>query len=187
MLISFTKSALAQGVKPLGKYSWTISYFGEKIFHTGFQLSINCSRYLSKDIENPKNRFDFGFATTGYSHPEYQLGLRLTPNVSFIHANKKGFEYGIKTDVGFMRRFYQGKVFEVDDNGNVKQKKLAGQNSLTYGFYIVFAKNWYISKSKNIRLFMELGGFQETNYNESSILHPSINIGISKFFNPKKQ
>lgn len=85
-----------------------------------------------------------------------------------------------------MRRFYQGKVFEVDDNGNVKQKYLAGQNAFTYGVYIVLAKNWYTNKSKNIRLFLEFGGFKETNYNESSLLHPAVNIGISKYFNLKK-
>lgn len=173
--------SLAQNSKPLGKYFYTISYFGEKVFHPSLQISVNRSLYISKNINNQENRFDFGFAISNYIHPKNHVGLRLTPIVSFIHANKKGLEYGLKSDAGFMRRFYQGKVFEVDDNGNVNQKYFAGQNAFTYGVYIVIARNWNASKSKNIRLFAELGAFKETNYNESSLLHPTLNLGISKY------
>jgi hypothetical protein len=177
---------MAQDIELIGKSFWTISYFGEKVFHTGLQLSVNRSIYLSKNVEKQKNRFDLGLSIISYLHPKNHIGLRMTPTFSFIHATKKGFEYGIKADAGFMRRFYQGKVFEVDNNGNVTQKYLAGQNSVTYGTYIVLAKNWYSSKSKNIRLFAEVGGFQETNYNTSNLLHTVMSIGISKYFNLKK-
>ena len=183
-LSAIATSSFGQDSKPTGKAFYAFSYFGEKAFHPGIQISVNRSLYLS---ENLRNRFDIGFAFSSYLHPRNHIGLRLTPNISFIHASKKGFEYGVKADAGYMRRFYQGKVFDVNDNGNVTQKYLAGQNSVTYGVYFIIAKNWYTSKSKNIRLFAELGGFQETNYNESSLSHPTINIGISKYFNQKKR
>jgi hypothetical protein len=191
LLILFTLSffanfSLAQDLKPLGKYFYTISYFGEKVFHPGVQISINRSLYLSKNINNQKNRLVIGFSISNYVHLKNHIGLRLTPNVSFLHANNKGFEYGLKSGAGFMRRFYNGKVFEVDDYGNVKQKYLVGQNAFTYEASIVLAKNWYTRKSKNIRFYLEFGGFKETNYNESSLLHPVVNIGISQYFNLKK-
>jgi hypothetical protein len=178
---------LAQEAKSIGKSFWTISYFGEKIFHPGLQLSLNRSLYLSRDIENQKNRIDIGISITNYSHPKNHFGFRLTPNFSFIHSSKSGSEYGIIADAGFMRRFYQGKVFEVDYNGNVEQKYFAGQNAFTYGIYLLFAKNWHSSNLKNVRLFIDLGTFQETNYNGGKILHPVVNIGISKYLNLTKR
>jgi hypothetical protein len=184
--ILFANFSLAQNVKPMSKHFYSICYFGEKIFHPGLQLSVNNSFYLSKDITNQKNRFDVGLSTSGYFHFKNHFGLRVTPNLSLIHCTKKGFEYGLKADAGFMRRFYQGSVFEVNDNGNVERKYLSGQNAFTYGLYVLLAKNWYISKSKNIRFSVEIGGFQETNYNESVLLHPAINFGISKYFTLKK-
>lgn len=182
VLIVINNGTLAQNIEPINKHFFTISYFGEKLLHPGLQLSLNHSFYLSKDASNNKNRFDFGFAASSYFHSKNHIGLRLTPNISVIRTNTKGFEYGIKADAGFMKRFYQGKVFGVDENGNVEQKYLAGNNAFTYGVYFVFAKKLQTTKLKNIRIFMELGGFQEAQFNGISLFHPSINVGISKYF-----
>ncbi len=85
-----------------------------------------------------------------------------------------------------MRRFYQGKVFTVDNDGEVRQKYLAGQNSFTYGVYLVLAKNWNTSQSGRLRLFAELGGFRETNYNGGGLLHPAVSLGVSRYLNVAK-
>lgn len=184
---SLAQVAQTQAANPNRVYFFTLSYFGEKGFHPGLQLSINRSLKTSSDAEKQKNRFDIGFSSSAYYHNKNHIGLLLTPSCSFIRSNKKGFEYGLKSEGGFMRRFYQGDVFEVDNNGFVKQKYLAGQNAFTYGAYIVLAKNWHTKKSKNIRISFEIGGFNETNYNESSLFHPALNVGISHYFNSKKQ
>lgn len=181
----FTNFTSAQEAKPKGIFYWTMSYFGEKVFHPGIQLSLNHSLYLPKEKEKQKNRFDMGASTSAYIHPKNHVGLRLTPTFSYLHLTKMGFEYGLKADAGYMRRFYQGKVFEVDGNGNVNQKYLAGQNAFTYGAYFILAKKWSSNNSKNACIFLELGAFQESNYNEKTLLHPVLTIGMSKYLKSK--
>lgn len=175
-------TGVAQDTKPSGKWYGTIGYFGEKVFNPGVQFSVNRSLFPFNGGKDEKNRIDVGISLAVYIHAQNHVGLRIAPGVAYVHATPKGFEYGLKADAGFFRRFYQGEVFAVDDKGEVQRKYFTGQNSFSYGLFLVLAKNWTTAQSRQFRLFVEVGGFQETHFNGSNISHPTLYFGLSRYF-----
>lgn len=178
LLSAFSMSASGQGVKPSRSIFYSVGYFGESVVRPGIQISVNSSQELNKKL---LDRLNLGLAISGYVHRNNHIGLRLTPQLSFLQLAKGGLAYGVKVDAGFGRRFYQGPVYFFEDNSNVARKYLAGQNSFTYGLYLMVAKNWYPNETKGLQLFAEIGSFQEL-YGAGTLLHPVLSLGISKRF-----
>lgn len=181
-----THLAIAQDATQISRYSFAISYFGEKIFHPGLKLAANYSIPVTNEFFS-KDRLSAGISLAGYTHTRNHVGLRITTTATFFHVTRKGFEYGVGADIGYMRRTYQGKVFKVDSNGMVQQEPFAGQHALTYGLYIELGKTVKLRNGKVIRIFVQPGLFRETNYNDGGLTHPVVSVGGSQYFNKKDE
>lgn len=177
---------MAQDSIQIKKYYYSVAYFGEKVFHPGLQSKATYSMPLSNKL-NSKNRLDAGVSMLGYFHARNHIGLRLTTTATVFYSSRKGLEYGVGTDIGYMRRTYQGKVFKVDSNGNVRQERFAGQHALTYGLYVEVGKPMKLRNGKVIRVFVQPGLFWETNYNDGRLTHPFVSVGYSKYFSKKDE
>jgi hypothetical protein len=163
------------------EFHYSINYFGEKLLHPGLEFSLSrCFTFL-KGQKDYKKKIEFGLAGSTYFHFRNHIGLRATPHFSILLRTNKGYEFGLKIDAGYMRRFYQGKFFVFDEEEIIKQKYLQGQNSLTYGAYFTIAKNF--NSKKEMSLHFQIGGFQETNFNEEDLFHPAFLVGISTNIN----
>jgi len=179
LIVVSTKSFSQEKERILPDY-YTIGYFGEKGFHFGLIGNIGYELFLSKDSLKRSDRLDYGLALNGYFHLENHIGFHFKSQLTYYHIFGKSFELGIKTEIGYMRRFYQGETFEVSGNGGVNKVWLAGQNAFIYGAYISFGQTFWLYKNRNSRWFIEMGAFWEYPYNNYSLIHPSVAIGISK-------
>ena len=157
----------------------SFGYFGDHIFHPGFNIGLQ--RHLNRS-DSKQNGFDYGLCATGYIHFKNNIGLQLKPQIAYYQTIKKRFTLGLKAELGYNRRFYQGKTYQVED-GVLVNVPLAGQNAVLYGGYIHFGKNMFYDSDKNLNWFAEMGGFWEFPYNQYSLFHPAITIGVNKTIN----
>lgn len=157
----------------------SIAYFGEKIFHPGIATSLEWQKRLSREERISIHSLQYGISAAGYLHPRNHIGLQLKPQAGYFITMKKGFEVGALAEVGYMRRFYQGQVFEVK-NGDVNRNYLAGQDALVYGGYLHFAYNPTLRKDSKIKWFLQVGAFWEYPFNNGALIHPTVTLGISK-------
>ncbi|NJO02066.1 MAG: hypothetical protein HC880_10555 [Bacteroidia bacterium] len=49
---------------------FSLTYFGEKVFHPGLQVALHRSLALSKKSTNFRTRLDIGVSMAGYVHPK---------------------------------------------------------------------------------------------------------------------
>ena len=180
LMIFFSITASCQEKSKIHPDYFSVGYFGEKVFHPGLTGNISYMFFIGKDSLIKRNRLDYGLGFSGYIHPENHIGLQIKPQLAYYHLFGKTFELGLKTEIGYMRRFYQGETLEVSDNEEINNVGIAGQNALAAGIYLSIGQNFWILKSKPFRWFIESGAFWEYPYNRYSLVHPSVAIGISK-------
>ncbi len=165
---------------PFNEFS--VLYMGEKLSHPGVKLEVVRDVSFRKDSVRKIHRIDYGMGLAGYVHPRNHFGLRTVAQATYLYQTRKGFEFGAMGDAGFMRRFYHGRVFEVDEKGKVTRRRFIGQNAFTYGMYFVFGKRT-LFREKALRWMLQVGTFWEGNYNGYSLVHSSVCLGIVMDFN----
>jgi hypothetical protein len=180
LLIFFSTNVFCQEHSKFHPEYFSIGYFGEKAFHPGLTGNIGYISFINNDSITHRNRIEFGLGFLGYIHFKNHIGIQVKPQLSYYHIFLKSFELGLKTEIGFMRRIYQGETYELSDAGEVKNVKLAGQNSLVYGAFVSLGQNFWVLQNREFRWFIELGSFWEYPYNNYTLMHPSVSIGISK-------
>lgn len=171
--------SLSQKLTQNGPAYISLAYYGEKIFHPGLSISLQWEKQISSDSNSISQTFQFGGAFAGYTHPRNHTGLQLKSQAQYNFTFRKGFELGVLAELGYMRRFYNGEVFEVE-NGNVSQVQLAGQNAIIYGGYLHIGYNPTLNSDKKMKYFFQIGGFWEYPFNDGALFHPAISIGLSK-------
>jgi hypothetical protein len=179
-LIFFSTKAFCQEHSKFHPEYFSIGYFGEKVFHPGLTGNIGYSYFISKDSLLNRNRLDFGLGLAVYIHFKNHFGIQFKPQFAYYHIFRSSFELGIKTEIGYIRRIYQGETYEVTNDGEVKKVQLAGQNSLIYGAFVSLGQNFSVMQNRKFRWFIELGAFWEYPYNNYILMHPAVSIGIGK-------
>ena len=159
----------------------TFQYVGERLTHPGLGMQWNLSRPLSTDSVRIHHRLDLGLSLVGYLFPKNHVGTYLTPTLGYFLTYPTGFEIGATAGLGYFRRWYAGDVFEVEADGSIHRKRLAGQNALLLGGYLSLGQNFFLFKGKPLRWFVQVGAFWEYPYNTYLLLHPHFSVGISKY------
>lgn len=87
---------------------------------------------------------------------------------------------------GILRTVYDGKVYELDANGNVKEHRLAGRTYLTSGFS--YSWNWTLSRANSNLWLIQFRPFAWAQYPYNSFLkfHFSLQAGISYCFRNRR-
>jgi hypothetical protein len=151
-------------------------------FPGGFGLVIGVSVPMQSTIRiRPHNRETVKFISAemgGLRYPFVNTSVLVNAGVGvrFIRSIKHFAEVSFQQ--GVLRTVYDGKVYEVDAEGNVKEKKFFGRTYLTSGFS--YSQNWSISKRNANLWFLQLKPFLWVQYPYNSFLkvHLSLQAGI---------
>jgi hypothetical protein len=115
----------------------------------------------------------------GYHHPlEYtaiifNAGIGIRYIRSAMHFTELSFNQGL------FRTFYDGVVYELDQNGNIKERKLFGRTYLTTGF--AYSADWSVTNLSSNLWFIQLrpSVWLQYPYNSFLKMHCSLQAGIS--------
>ena len=157
-LLGFCGALTGLKAQDLPPPALTVSYFSEQLVHYGLKGGVEYPlRFQVKEknkkgkVVRPKEKLLFATLNLGfYRHPKNHYALFLQPEIAMRTTKKSGFKTGYFLGAGYLRRFNDGPTFSVDDNGNVQQKTLGGENRLLTSFAFEIGKDW--SKSKGVPL-----------------------------------
>jgi hypothetical protein len=97
--------------------------------------------------------------------------------IRYIKSEKHFTE--ISFNQGILRTAYDGKVYELEQNGNIKERDLFGRTYLTTGFS--YSQNWSLNNQNSNAWFIQLrpSAWVQYPYNSFLKLHFSVQAGIS--------
>lgn len=167
-------ATFAQSARPV-QHAISLALLGEKILHPGMRLG-----YQSSWGKKGPHRWEMGATFGTYLHLRNHIGTRLTPTLGYRYMSPSGWHAGLTADLGVFHRLYQGRVYAVDDAGQVTQKRLRGQSAFTYGGYVSVGKDYL--KGSPWGICADLGFFREAQTTGGHTLtHPSLAIGIKRY------
>jgi hypothetical protein len=165
------------------KLVYDISYFGRIFFHPGISLGLNYRFYNSNlndtlylkthSLFLSKNKF------VSYYHKNNHIGLLLSSEFAYELVFRKGLFLELAIGVGYLRTFYDSKVYEVNDNGVVKQIPLAGANYFAPNYALGFGKQYRNKKSTIKSWYINVGAFYMYPFNTKLLINPYILSGLT--------
>ena len=142
---------------------------------------------LSKDgkrLIKLKDRYwgvDAGF----YRYPFNYTGMLLVPFIGVRHYFSNTFFYETSIGAGLLRTFYDGKVYEVNANGIVKEKLLFGRwyavNSLAWSF------NFAVQKAGNKMMAIQIKPLLWFQYPFESFIKPHLSFEAGLVYDFRKR
>jgi hypothetical protein len=108
------------------------------------------------------------------------VGLIVMPDVSYRRKNEKGriFEAGISP--GLFRSVLEGKVYEVNEAGELEKLTLAGRTAFMPTVFIGIGKDLSVKKGIELSWYTRLNVMKQIPYNASSLTRIAFEIGIVK-------
>jgi len=161
-----------------------LSYFGETFTHYGakaaFSTHIRSWEKLNRKDKAVVRSLVFSPALAIYRHPQNHIGIIVMPEIAFQRQNSKGafFETGLSP--GLFRSFLEGKTYEVTNEGQLEQVRLAGRTAFMPSAFIGFGKNLQVSQSVPVSWFVRFHVLKQMPYNHSSLTRIALEAGISK-------
>ena len=114
------------------------------------------------------NRYPFAYTTIIVNAG---IGIR------YIKSTKRFTE--LSFNQGILRTAYDGKVYELDQNGNIKERILFGRSYLATGFF--YSLNWSLNNGNSNLWFIQLKPaiWMQYPYNSFLKCHLSLQAGIN--------
>lgn len=173
--------------------NWQFSYYGDVIFHPGFQIGyqvplknwVKVKRKRNNTIRKNKS-LNTGADLTYYWHKDHHHGFIVSPYLSYQKVNQKGNYFQLKFSLGYHRSFVDGVVYSGDESGAVESKRLAGQNTMYNAFSFDFGKDLRVTEDIPIRYFFQIGINGRYPYNNSYLPGIHTGIGIHYFLKSKR-
>jgi hypothetical protein len=143
----------------------------------------NITRRNGKTLQRTKDRIvnaDIGLYRYSFNH----TGLMFMPTIGTRYTKQGGYYFETQAGIGLLRTFYDGRVYEVDGSGNVKEKKAFGRYYTTTQLALVFGYDF--SKCTHLRpIAIQLKPILWVQYPYNSFLlpHGSLELGIKYHFN----
>jgi hypothetical protein len=118
--------------------------------------------------ESGANRYPFAYTAIIVNAG---IGIR------YIKSTKRFTE--LSFNQGILRTVYDGKVYELDQNGTIKERLLFGRTYLSTG--LSYSLNWRLNNSNSNLWFMQLkpAAWVQYPYNSFLKIHFSLQAGIS--------
>lgn len=132
-------------------------------------------------IHSEKDEFISG-ELGGYRHPFAYSGIIVNAGIGIRYIKSAKHFTELSFNQGILRTIYDGKIYEVDPNGSIKERILFGRTYLTTGFS--YSLNWNLSNGNSNLWFMQLKPaiWMQYPYNSFLKLHFSLQAGISYRF-----
>lgn len=117
---------------------------------------------------------DIGFYRYRFNHS----GLYFLSSIGKRYYDAGPYYFEMLLSIGVLRTFYDGRVYMVDDNGNIKEKKNFGRYYATSGLSFAFGHNF--ERSKKPRPFaIQAKPFIWIQYPYNSYLLPHLSAEFS--------
>lgn len=114
---------------------------------------------------------DLGF----YRYPFNHTGLLLNAFIGTKQLYKNGCFFKNLLGAGLLRTVYDGKVYAVDDGGNIKTKNFYGRTSATINFALAYGfDGLYLKKPKPVTIAVEPMFWLQFPYNSFVLPHGSF-------------
>ncbi|WP_143090734.1 hypothetical protein [Thermoflexibacter ruber] len=162
---------------------YDISYFGRNLTHAGISLGVNYRFHKTNKIDTLHLKLHSRFLSknkfTLYYHKNNHLGLLFSSEMAYQLVFKKGIYLELVVGLGYLRTFYDTKVFEVDNKGQVKHIPLAGANYFAPNYALGFGKYYWNRKSKITSWYLNLGAYYMYPFNTKFLINPYIQSGLT--------
>ena len=132
----------------------------------------------SKPRNSEKDEF-FSAESGGYRYPFAYTSILVNAGIGIRYIKSAKHFTELSFNQGIVRTIYDGKVYELDQDGNIKESKLLGRNYLTTGFS--YSLNWDLNNRKSNSWFFQLKPATWIQYPYNSFLKPhfSLQAGVS--------
>jgi hypothetical protein len=161
-----------------------VAYFGESFTHYGlkggYSINLRSVDKQTKKGRSVSNALAFTPGLAIYRHAHNHVGLIVMPDVSYRRKNEKGriFEAGISP--GLFRSVLEGKVYEVNEAGELEKLTLAGRTAFMPTVFIGIGKDLSVKKGIELSWYTRLNVMKQIPYNASSLTRIAFEIGIVK-------
>jgi len=188
-ILAYTTFCFAQSVDSVSivrKSSNLVLSYNSSLIYPGARMGVEFpvkTIYITSINRSGKRR-DFTkdrFVTSNiswYHHPAYHDNLYFTAGWTMRRTKAKGFFTEFSPEVGISRTFTGGTTYQVDNNGNVTRKRLAGYYyaliSVGGGIGYDFSK----TRQKPFLIFSKFNILMMFPYNSTIYLRPAIEIGL---------
>src|ERR1051326_8333975 len=129
-------------------------------------------------IDSEKDEF-ISAELGGYRHPFEYSGIIVNAGIGIRYIKSTKHFTELSFNQGILRTVYDGKVYEADANGNIKERILFGRTYLTTG--LSYSLNWGLDHGNSDLWFFQLKPvvWMQYPYNSFLKLQFSFQAGIS--------
>jgi hypothetical protein len=175
-----------------------VSYYGDSGIHPGLKIGTSY-KFWSKEkskvyrLNFKQNKygnktkfkeFNVDYNLGFYTHPNNHLGLFTNVGISYLRIKeRKGRMFGMSFEIGYLRRMNKFKTYQLNDNGEIIEKKFAGNNAIMFSFAPLFGKEFKV-RTKVVRIFIK-PSLQLVKYNEKMQPNASLELGTTFNINRK--
>jgi hypothetical protein len=151
-------------------------------FLKGYGVSIGTSasfRSINKGKAHLKKDDFVSLELGGYRYPFEYTSMFVNAGIGIRYARSEKHFSELSFSQGLLRTFYDGKVYEMDQNGNIKELTLFGRTYLTSQF--AYSLNYRINNGSLHAWFIQLkpSVWIQYPYNSFLKLHLSMQAGIN--------
>ena len=115
----------------------------------------------------------------GYRRPFAYTAIILNAGIGTRYTRSAKHFSELSFNLGALRTIYDGKVYELDPDGNIKERRLFGRTYFTTGFS--YSQNWSFTTGNSNLCFIQLkpAAWVQYPYNSFLKFHFSFGAGIS--------
>lgn len=161
-----------------------VAYFGESFTHYGlkggYSLTLRSADRQTKKGRTITNALAFTPGLAIYRHAHNHVGLIVMPDVSYKRKNEKGRTFETGFSPGIFRSFLEGKVYEVNEAGELEKVALAGRTAFMPTVFIGIGKDLSVKQGIPLSWYARLNVMKQIPYNASSLTRFAIELGIVK-------
>ena len=189
LLMLFSKTLQAQSFD-IKEMPLSISYYGENAIHPGIKLGTYYTIWSvekTRTYRSSKRKAKYGtkiklkelnadFNIGGYSHPNNHNGYFVNTGLTFLRTKlRKNRQLGISLELGYLRRDYKFKTYELNTDGTIREVKAAGNNAFTIGLAPQFGREFSIAE-RPVRFYCK-PAFQLVKYGHSWQPNAALEVG----------
>ena len=120
----------------------------------------------------------------GYHYPFAYTSIIINAGIGIRYIKSVKHFTELSFNQGILRTIYDGKVYEVDQDGNIKEHLLFGRTYLTTG--IAYSVNWSLNNKTSNLWFIQLKPSTWVQYPYNSFLKPHISLQTGVSYRLKK-
>jgi hypothetical protein len=152
-----------------------ISYFGDTLAHPGIEAGYENNFY---------KWFNYTASIGTYVHQRHHRALFLNGGINWRYTFPVGYSLEFGVGLGYLHTWqHGGKTYTVDDDGNVKTKKVYGYPAFMSTIKLGLL-GWDLRKKTNIpvRLNIDVIAFGQLPYNNYFMPHFALKAGATYYF-----